>query len=1714
MKTNKLQLTNQIFVFTIILSSLILNFAKAQTPVFEVQENATVRTLQEDIMGFNGQNTLELSSTWQTLNSNNINIYNLSPSNLRYPGGTVGNFWDWRKGWFLKKTEFTSNINLPAAYKDRVNSTLGGDKIEHYFESCMRNNCTPLMNLNIMSSDMNYQLGSLYAGSAYGFKKMYIELGNEFYLGATENREVFPNVLDYTHKAIDWAKDLKSPNNSPYSSFKLAVVGAESEENDPGRRRLWIENLLHEVAPINEINAVTLHLYLDSKVGDIASNLLGTSSSSICLNTLSASDANTIFKAGIYNAFKNTNNVVHDEIEQIKNAGKETWITEFNMLNQDKNIAVNGSWFHGLFVTSMAFELMKDESVAKLIPHTLVGNAIFSGLFSDNQGLNYSSESNYSDPYQQACISSTITTNAYERSALGTAISPLCDAIKNSDKLTELNFWDNTQNVGPSALNVLDPNFLDLVGFKLYKVGGGQEFVIMNLSGETNRNLDLSSIINFSNGTVDYNVWYSENPFNYSPGEAVTTTSSTEIITFPKYQLLTTSIIPIPQYSVVHIRVKHNLNIDIPVDVLCCNSNKTYSAPKENWSEGWRWVVDDAGVYFSNPITLTNANFSSTGSKEIFLYDEFGNQVGRSTLSVNPCVPTPEIGLDNNYAISEKEFCPQDPMTVNLTMNPSTLMNSPLSYSYLWVATGQFSTPRATSTDFIPPQSGAEVFAYATDGICWAKSNTIKFISLIPDAQILVKNNNGTPIKIIGDELRLCSNNNDHVSFGAIYNNEDLDLGNSSYVFSENWANCNGSVNISGFSTLGLPNPCELTLTTTVTGLSNPTLVCTTSKSLTLLPVECCSNATASSLVPSGNNSFQNGATELEDELNNYMQNVTSHVTFDNNLNVETMAYEFLATLSPLPIYINGLFLVDADIKLSNYELNMGPNALIKFKGKSKLELQNCRVINCNSDKPWDGIIADEDRQQLIINGTPYTTAPIYKSYIAGSKTAVNLSNDVSYLIANTEFENNRNAISIHDYQRNIPQREGTSGDISGFIFGNKFGSDQVVMNTLYNSSLLTKAIELNNLDRVTIGTKRTADNPNIFSNCDIGSVSSNASVTYWNNDFEHIKRDAQNINLIPYSGAIQSSNTRHYNGSFINIGNSTNPFLARNTFNSCMNSIQIDDEAAVNIISNHFDELLSSQPIDDENANDISINNLSNSVVNIIGNKFRYVNLGVHFYNVLNSNSINIKDNFFNIEQIPSKYGDFTNSAIVFNNPLNNYNTYVNIENNEVNYLRRAVYAAKQDHITIKNNPSISLSYNAPLPSMHPTIGIELKECFNFSVKDNIITKSMYTSGLNEKVTGIKLTNATGGFVGCNNISNTGYSISVSGNCLGTNIRNNDFNMFDAGVFRFSNSLLSQQGDVGDPTDNTWIQPDLSKKRLEGQIGSASIDWYFSGVGSSYDPTISYDFVNFNAIQTIKLISTLNCNSGIPLGLRLNDINSSYNQILGYVDFEEQYNAEKEMYKLLGKDSILVDESVTTSTFLQDLFYDMEISPTKELENVDSLLTLNLDSDILMIIQTIPVSWQSDIYKKQVNSILLKQKDGVKWDALDSCWLNLISNVSINVGGNAVTSACAALKKECHCQGDVFISSRITYRDKNNKDQLFLSPNPVVNEIVVVNKNINDEIIEFEIYDEKGTLIFNKIVAGSNRVKENIDFLKSGAYTVKCKLISNTILTQKFVKL
>ncbi|CAN5482365.1 hypothetical protein BH11BAC2_BH11BAC2_13040 [soil metagenome] len=54
-----------------------------------------------DYLGLNGANTLTTNSSFYNNNVNTL-LREFKPSYLRYPGGTLANYWDWKEGWLFR----------------------------------------------------------------------------------------------------------------------------------------------------------------------------------------------------------------------------------------------------------------------------------------------------------------------------------------------------------------------------------------------------------------------------------------------------------------------------------------------------------------------------------------------------------------------------------------------------------------------------------------------------------------------------------------------------------------------------------------------------------------------------------------------------------------------------------------------------------------------------------------------------------------------------------------------------------------------------------------------------------------------------------------------------------------------------------------------------------------------------------------------------------------------------------------------------------------------------------------------------------------------------------------------------------------------------------------------------------------------------------------------------------------------------------------------------------------------------------------------------------------------------------------------------------------------------------------------------------------------------------------------------------------------------
>jgi hypothetical protein len=179
----------------------------------------------------------------------------------------------------------------------------------------------------------------------------------------------------------------------------------------------------------------------------------------------------------------------------------------------------------------------------------------------------------------------------------------------------------------------------------------------------------------------------------------------------------------------------------------------------------------------------------------------------------------------------------------------------------------------------------------------------------------------------------------------------------------------------------------------------------------------------------------------------------------------------------------------------------------------------------------------------------------------------------------------------------------------------------------------------------------------------------------------------------------------------------------------------------------------------------------------------------------------------------------------------------------------------------------------------------------------------------------------------------------------------------------------------------------------------------------------------------------------------------------------------------------------------------------------VNSLLTNKPDSQLLGYIQSIPVSWQSDVYKQQVNRILLKEIEKKPWDAQDSIWLDFITSIPRNVGGDAVASACAALKRECAEQSMSSSQNRIARTTEIVKAGLIIHPNPAKESVTVNLENKEDILQLITIYDITGRVINTLNFNGKGPVTIPIKELESGLYKIEVLSSNNNRTHSTFVK-
>jgi hypothetical protein len=421
----------------------------ARAATATVRRSGTARPLAPTFFGLNGNN-LQESLAWNRADLDTA-LTSLRPGVLRYPGGTIGNYWSWNAGWFQPNGPWPGQTNGQAG----TVITPFDNSLTPFKTALVRSRAEALFMVNMLTVDgrlatnadnqrmIQDQVRFLQAAASAGISVKRVELGNEFYLAGpaagangSDYTSRFPTAAAYAQQANAWVSAI----HSAFPAAQIAAVGADATGNNAARREGWNSAVL---AALNGANALTLHPYIQ------VTNASATPQSLLSL------------------PYQRVQSLIATEFAQLASRGLGGWVTEFNMVDKTPNLTFAGTWTHGLFVAAYALLLAQSPTITLVDLHNVVGDVVAGALFDSTDGFR----------------TPTPATQFLGRTAMGASYAILLQASSASTTGQQLAFTG-----GP----VLAGGAPGLVGLDF--TGGGQhQVVIVNLATSA-ATLDVSSL--------------------------------------------------------------------------------------------------------------------------------------------------------------------------------------------------------------------------------------------------------------------------------------------------------------------------------------------------------------------------------------------------------------------------------------------------------------------------------------------------------------------------------------------------------------------------------------------------------------------------------------------------------------------------------------------------------------------------------------------------------------------------------------------------------------------------------------------------------------------------------------------------------------------------------------------------------------------------------------------------------------------------------------------------------------------------------------------------------------------------------------------------------------------------------------------------------------------------------------------------------------------
>lgn len=338
-------------------------------------------------------------------------IRDMHLNHMRYPGGTIGNFFDWRTGRPLSvNRRNTEPIPIPEKMQYRIKdvNTYTLDDLKRALEMSPGTEATFMVNM--LTDNLENALDMLRTAQKKGIPFHYVELGNEFYLtyyrggdwksntpGYYTYPECYPSAQSYAEECRKWIKAIKAE----FPDVKLAFVGC----NFDGNNAPWITNSTRAVNWNRDMMAAGLDV--DGVIIHIYTNNRGTNHpAESFLRTKRRLDENRLH-------FDRT-------------FGKlPVWLTEYN-IKSDQNKYV-GQWIMALHSIFMPMEVLLIPQVEICDFHNLTAEYQIALIYANSQKI----------PVELGS-EKTVEVKPLELSASGYGFRFLGEALKNAGAIESL----------------------------------------------------------------------------------------------------------------------------------------------------------------------------------------------------------------------------------------------------------------------------------------------------------------------------------------------------------------------------------------------------------------------------------------------------------------------------------------------------------------------------------------------------------------------------------------------------------------------------------------------------------------------------------------------------------------------------------------------------------------------------------------------------------------------------------------------------------------------------------------------------------------------------------------------------------------------------------------------------------------------------------------------------------------------------------------------------------------------------------------------------------------------------------------------------------------------------------------------------------------------------------------------------------------------------